>query len=289
MYSISNNIISIQVANRGAELQSLYHKQHKLEYMWNADPLYWPKKSPVLFPIVGGLKNNTYRYKNKDYKLNRHGFARENDFELTEQTGTSLTFSLKSDEHTRLVYPFNFIFSVKYTLEENKLHISFIVDNNGEENMFFSVGAHPAFAVPLVDGTSYEDYYLKFSELESAGRWPLSNEGLIEDSSIPFLNNQDVLQLQKDLFYKDAVVFKHLKSNSISILSEKTSHGIAVTFDDFPYMGIWAAKDANFVCIEPWCGIADNVNVTGNLEDKEGIHTLSPKKEFIRSYTINVF
>lgn len=288
MHSISNDIISIEVSNRGAELQSLYHKQHKLEYMWNADPLYWSKKSPVLFPIVGALKENTYRYNGKDYHLNRHGFARESDFEISEQNNNSITFSLKSNEETKLVYPFSFVFSVKYTLDQNKLHISFIVENTGDENMYFSVGAHPAFAVPLVGGTTYEDYYLKFDETESAERWTISKEGLIE-KAVPFLNTQNKLQLKKELFYKDALVFKNLTSNSIAIASDKTTHGVKVEFNGFPFMGIWATKDANFVCIEPWCGIADGVNASGNLEDKEGIHSLSAGQQFIRTYTIEVY
>ena len=288
MHSISNNIISIEVSNRGAELQSLYHKQHGLEYMWNADPAYWAKKSPVLFPIVGGLKGNTYRYAGKDYKLNRHGFARESDFELTEKTNTSLTFSLASNEQTTLIYPFDFIFSVKYTLEENKLNVSFRVENTGEEAMFFSVGAHPAFAVPLVEGTSYEDYFLKFNEHETTERWTLSSEGLIE-KAVMFLHDQSTLPLKKELFYKDAIVFKDLRSSSITIASHKTPHGVKVIFNNFPYMGIWAAKDADFICIEPWCGIADSVHSSGNLEDKEGIISLAARQQFERTYSIEVY
>jgi len=289
MHSISNNIISIKVVSKGAELQSLCNGQHKLEYMWNGDPSYWAKRSPVLFPIVGGLKGNTFNYKGKDYQLNRHGFARDNDFELADRTGTSLTLSLKSNAQTKRSYPFDFLFSIKYTLEQNKLLITFIVENTGDKNILFSVGAHPAFAVPLIKGSNYEDYYLKFSENENAARWPLSNEGLIENEAIPFLQSQAKLQLKKELFYKDAIVFKNLKSTSVSLISDKTSHGVKVEFKGFPYMGIWAAKDADFVCIEPWCGIADSFNASGNLEHKEGIQSLVPQEQFERSYSIEVF
>jgi galactose mutarotase-like enzyme len=289
MHSISNNIISIKVANKGAELQSIYHSEYKLEYMWSGDAMFWPKKSPVLFPIVGGLKGNTYHYKGKDYQLNRHGFARDHDFELAEQTNTSLTFFLKSTEQTKQVYPFTFLFSVKYKLEENKLLITFLLENTGDENLLFSVGAHPAFAVPIIEGTKYEDYYFEFSENEESGRWPLSIEGLVENESLPFLQSQNKLQLTKELFYKDAIVFKNLNSTSISVVSDKTPHGVKVEFEGFPYMGIWAAKDANFVCIEPWCGIADNVNASGNLEDKEGVQSLPPHEQFEKTYSIEVF
>ncbi len=124
MHSISNDTISIKVADKGAELQSIYHNQHELEYMWNGDPSYWSKKSPVLFPIVGTLKNDSYNYKGKDYKLSRHGFARDNDFELIEKTNLFLAFSLKSNELTKTFYPFDFVFSVKYALQENKLWVN---------------------------------------------------------------------------------------------------------------------------------------------------------------------
>jgi galactose mutarotase-like enzyme len=289
MHSILNNIIAIEVSEKGAELQSIYHKQHKLEYMWSGDPAFWAKKSPVLFPIVGGLKNNTYRYKGKEYQLGRHGFARDNNFELAEKTNSSLTFSLKSNEQTKAIYPFDFKFNIKYSLQENKVQVTFIVENTGSENLLFSVGAHPAFAVPLAKGTQYEDYYLQFSQSEDAGRFPLSLEGLIETTPTALLKNENCLPLKKELFYKDALVFKHLKSDAIAIGSDKTSHGTKVSFPDFPYMGIWAAKDADFVCIEPWCGIADSVNAAGNLEDKEGINILSPKGRFEVGYGIEVF
>lgn len=289
MHSISNDSITIKIANKGAELQSLYHKQHKLEYMWSGDPSYWAKKSPVLFPIVGGLQNNTYRYKGKEYQLSRHGFARENDFELIDKTDSSILFSLKSTEKIKQAYPFDFVFSVKYSLRQNVLQVSFIVENTGTDNLLFSVGAHPAFAVPLVDGTAYEDYYLQFSERENAQRWPLSSEGLIETSSAPLLQNENRLPLKKDLFYEDAIVLKHPASNAISVVSDKTPHGLQVDFTGFPYLGIWAAKDADFVCIEPWFGIADSVNATGNIEEKEGINTLKSEAKFEVSYTIEVF
>jgi galactose mutarotase-like enzyme len=289
MHSISNETLLIKVADKGAELQSIYHKQHELEYMWSGDPASWPKKSPVLFPIVGELKNHTYSYKGKEYQLGRHGFARENNFALVEETGQSLTFSLKSNEQTKASYPFDFEFSVKYSLQENKLKVTFIVENTGLEPLLFSVGAHPAFAVPLVKETNYNEYYLEFNRPEEAGRWPLTSEGLIQTLPTPLLKNTNKLPLKKELFYKDAIVLKQLQSDSISLLSDKTDRGIKVQFKGFPYVGIWATKDADFVCIEPWCGIADSENTAGNLEEKEGINTLGIKETFQVAYTIELF
>ena len=289
MFTISNNILSIKISEKGAELQSIFHLPNNLEYLWSGDEKFWAKKSPVLFPIVGGLKNNTYTFNGNDYKLSRHGFARDHVFQLKEQSESSITFCLTSSEQTKAIYPFDFLFSIKYSLENNQLQVAFSLENIGNGEMFFSVGAHPAFAVPLNENLAYEDYYLQFNQPENAQRWPLSADGLIENESVTFLDNQDKLPLKKDLFYKDAVVLKQLQSNSISILSHQSDNGVKVTFDGFPYVGIWAAKDADFVCIESWCGIADRVNATGNLIDKEGIIKLEAGALFERSYSIEVF
>ena len=147
----------------------------------------------------------------------------------------------------------------------------------------FSVGAHPAFRVPIADGTVFEDYQLLFSHVENAGTWPLSAGGQVENFTTPLLDNTNLLPLAKALFYKDALVFKHLASNAISIVSQKTPHGLRVEFNGFPYMGIWNAKDADFVCIEPWCGIADSVTATGQLAEKEGINALNTGEVFERT------
>ena len=289
MHFLSNEVLSIEIAAKGAELQSIYHLQNKIEYLWSGDSKYWAKKSPVLFPIVGGLKGNEYQYKGKTYHLGRHGFARDNDFEVSERTPESITFCLKSNEQTKLVYPFDFCFKVKYTLQSAQLTVAFIVENTGENELLFSVGAHPAFAVPIDKNLKYEDYYLHFNKTENAGRWPLSTEGLKEEKPVPLLENAAILPLQKELFYKDAIVLKNLKSDSISIVSDKSTNGVKVSFDGFPYMGIWAAKDADFVCIEPWCGIADSVKANGSLTDKEGIIKLPAKQTFEFAYIIDLF
>lgn len=289
MLTISNNFLEIKAASKGAELRSIFHKQTNIEYLWSGDPAFWAKKSPVLFPIVGGLKENKFIFEGNEYCLNRHGFARDNDFEVSEQDNTSIIFLLRSDKGTKSVYPFDFLFYVKYSIENTKLTVTFTVKNIGNKPMFFSVGAHPAFAVPINPEDGFEDYYLKFSDNENAEIYPLSGDGLIESIPVRFLQNADILPLKKELFYKDALVFKSLKSNSISILNNKSVNGVQVSFDGFPYLGIWSAKDADFVCIEPWLGIADSVNASGKLADKEGINKLQAYKTFEASYSIEIF
>jgi galactose mutarotase-like enzyme len=289
MYTIQSETLTVQIATKGAELQSIYNKQTNLEYLWDANPAFWAKKSPVLFPIVGGLKNNSYTYKGKTYHLSRHGFARDKEFLVTVEKDDLITFSLKSDDETFKVYPFHFLFSIEYAVSGNVLTIEYSVENTGNEEMVFSVGAHPAFKLPLIEHTSFDDYYLHFNSIENAGRYPLSPDGLLEKEPLAVLDNTDHLPLKKSLFYEDALVFKHLRSNSIAIKSDKTNNGLKVSFPNFPYIGIWNAKDANFLCIEPWCGIADNVDASGIIQEKEGINTLRSQETFTREISIEAF
>ena len=289
MFQISNEVLTVQISAAGAELQSIINNENALEYMWSGDPAFWGKKSPVLFPIVGGLKNGSYQHKGISYPLGRHGFARERVFTVRSHTTDSIRFSLVSDESTKEIYPFDFVFSVDYSLTNNRLTVKYIVENIGDETLLFSVGAHPAFKVPLVNGTDYDDYQLVFSNHETAGIYPLSAEGLIEKHAEPLLNNSNQIPLTKALFAKDALVFKELQSNYIGILNNQNSHGLKLHYTQFPFMGIWAAKNADFVCIEPWCGIADSVDASGELADKEGINQLEPAHSFERSWTVEVF
>ena len=289
MYSIENEHLHVVVASRGAELQSVINKAFGIEYMWSGDPVYWGKKSPVLFPVVGGLKNNQYTLNGQTYTLGRHGFARDREFLCTAQSESVVTFTLLADEQSLQVYPFPFRFLVTYTLAGNMLHVTYTVENTGDNNMYFSVGAHPAFRVPLVEGTSFDDYYLLFDAIEDTGRWPLSTEGLIKRHTVPVLHQANRLPLTKALFYEDALVFKHLRSSSIAIRSDLTPHGLTVAFPGFPYMGIWNAKDADFVCIEPWCGIADHTDVSGVLQEKEGINLLEPGNVFERTWSVTFY
>ena len=287
--TIENDQLRIAIQAHGAELDSIYHKEHQLEYLWSGDSAYWGKKSPVLFPIVGTLKDNTYTFKGEKYSLSRHGFARDRVFELEYQTADSAVFLLKSDAESFKNYPFHFEFRLHYALKINELCVTYGVKNLSDEPMYFSVGGHPAFQVPLVAGTFYEDYFIQLNETETFGRYPLSKEGLIETMPNAFLNNSNNIVLKHSLFYEDAIVLKHIKSNSMAILSDKTPHGLRMTFDGFPYFGIWAAKNAPFICLEPWCGIADMVNTTQELTEKEGINQLEIGEQFERTWRLEVF
>ena len=289
LFSIENEHIRAIFSARGAELQGLFSKDFQLEYLWNGDPAVWGKHSPVLFPIVGTLKNNSYFFEGKTYQLGRHGFARDLEFTVEEQHFEGIRFLLTSNAETLPHYPFSFAFRIGYHLHGQTLETIYTVSNTGPGDMYFSVGGHPAFRLPLVDGTRYEDYYLEFNEEETLPRWPISPDGLIEKKPVPLIKQTDVLPLSKELFWKDALVMKFPTSSVISLRSDKTDHGLDFHIDGFPYLGIWAAKNADFVCIEPWCGIADAVDSDQQLTHKEGVLKLAPGERFERTWKVDVF
>ncbi|MBZ4188015.1 aldose 1-epimerase family protein [Niabella beijingensis] len=288
IYQIENSVLKIAVSETGAELQSIIDKSTGQEYMWSGDPAVWGKHSPVLFPIVGTLRDNTYRYEGKDYHLNRHGFAREMNFSPVGQLRDELVFSLKSNGETLKLYPFDFELKLKYLLEGKTLKVTYDVGNSGNKKMWFSIGGHPAFKLPLFRGDAYAEYYLEFEEKETAGKWPIEEGGLLAQTPVPFLNNSNVLRLNKGLFAKDAVVLKELKSRKLAVRSEKNGKGFDFSWEGFPYLGIWAAPGADFVCIEPWCGIADTVGFDQDVTKKEGIEMLEPGQHFERSWIVTI-
>jgi galactose mutarotase-like enzyme len=289
MYSIENQVLRVLIAPKGAELQSIFNKEFQLEYLWGGDPVFWSKKSPVLFPIVGSLKNDTYYYQGHEYHLSRHGFSRDMLFDIAARQFDRIELLLRSSEQTQVLFPFSFEFRVKYRLDANKLETTYEVTNTGSGPMYFSVGGHPAFKVPLVDRLAYGDYFLEFNEEETLPRWPISPQGLIEKTPQPLMRQTNRLQLTKELFYQDAIVFKFPTSSILTLQSDKSDHGLDILFDGFPYLGIWAAKQADFVCLEPWCGIADSVDCDQQLFHKEGINQLAPRGVFQRSWTVTLF
>ena len=288
MQTLKNKNLTIKVNPKGAELTSLFNNENQTEYLWNADPAFWGKSSPVLFPIVGSLKENKYRFEGQEYTLSRHGFARDKEFMVEKMEESRITFLLTHDENTLKFYPFKFEFRLIYTLENNTLEVTYSVKNMGENKMYFSVGGHPAFAVPVAENTEYNDYYLEFNKTEIFKRWGLTSEGLIETQPVDFLIDTNKLDLTKALFYDDAIVFKNLESTSVILKSDKTNQQLKFDFEGFPYLGIWATKDANFVCIEPWCGIADAANHNQELTEKEGIIELDLGEIFERTWRVIV-
>ncbi len=288
MIILHNELLTATISPNGAELQSLISKTTGVEYMWSGDATYWGKFSPVLFPIVGSLKDDTYYYQEKAYKLPRHGFAREKIFAATQISETEVIFTIESDETTLAVYPFDFVFKLRYNLNSTSLSCTYEIENPGTKDLLFSVGAHPAFAVPNVKESEYEDYFLQFDNPEVLERYKLE-AGLIGTQTETIPTESGKLALSPSLFYEDAIVLKNLQSSCITFDCKKHSHGLHFHFNNFPFFGIWAAKDAPFVCLEPWCGIADSTAHNQQLTDKEGIIKLSPNASWERSWGVECF
>ncbi|MGY3052660.1 galactose mutarotase-like enzyme [Pedobacter sp. UYEF25] len=288
MITLENDHLKINVAEKGAELQNLISKETQIDYLWNADPTYWAKHSPVLFPIVGSLKNDTYFYKEKEYSLSRHGFARDHMFSIQKSQDNEATFVLKQNDETLKIYPFYFELAITYKLLDDRLIVSYVVKNTGQDDMLFSLGAHPAFAVPNTPNTNYEDYYITFNEDIKLKHYDLV-DGLVSDKMEEIVLSGHKMQLDHKLFKNDALVLKSLESNCVSLLNTQNHHGLHFHFDEFPYFGIWAAPNAPFVCLEPWCGIADSIKSNQKLIDKEGINVLVSSKQWSRSWEVECF
>ncbi|KQS26743.1 aldose 1-epimerase family protein [Dyadobacter sp. Leaf189] len=288
-YSIENEFLRIAVRQAGAELCRIQSKVTGTDFMWNADPDVWPSYAPVLFPVIGAIKNGFVRYNGKDYAVPRHGIVRNNpEVTLVEQTGSSLTFGLKSSEQTMKIYPFAFDFQVTYRLEEQRIMVSHKIVNKGDNEMLFSLGGHPAFKCPVQEGENYSDYYLEFEAVENDSTWLLTKDGLVGNETKKIFDNTNVLHLDHHLFDSDALIFKHLVSKQVSLRSTKSAQVVTVRFDDFPYLGIWAKPKGDFVCIEPWLGIADSADSDQNFETKEGILQLAAGETFRASFSIEI-
>ena len=288
-YTIENEKLLISVNQTGAELCQIQSVQTGKEFMWNANPDVWASYSPVLFPVIGAIKNGFVKYNENEYAVPRHGIVRNNpNVTFIGKTNDSLTFGLKYDDETLKIYPFKFEFQITYTLYENRIIVSHEVTNHGDEPMLFSLGGHPAFKCPLSDDEVYEDYYLEFEHVESESTWLLEKDGLVGNITKPILHNTNVLHLNGHLFDHDALIFKTLKSTQVSLRSTKSGQVVTLHYADFPYLGIWAKPNADFVCLEPWLGIADSADSDQNFENKEGILTLEAKSVFKALYSIEI-
>ncbi len=278
--NLSNNKISASINTIGAELSRL--EKNNKNYIWTVDEVFWNKTSPILFPIVGKLKNDSYSIIGRTYELPRHGFARNFEFKVEHQTEDSVVFVLESNAETLQQFPFEFELKLEYRLTENGLEINYLVSNKSNEVMPFSIGAHPAFAI----NNGFDNYSLVFNHSEKMISHQLKNEQF--DGSIREIEAKNgKINLDYSLFEKDALVFKELKSNEIT-LQHNNEFVLKISFEGFPYLGIWTKPNAPFLCIEPWCGLADNVNHNSAIFEKEGINLLQSQAIFSRTIKIEL-
>jgi galactose mutarotase-like enzyme len=280
-YTINNEFLTASFNPVGAELVALKTNQHN--YIWTVDEQFWNKTSPILFPIVGKLKDETYLYNNKNYNLPRHGFARNHKFEIIEQTDTKILFAMQSSLDTKEIYPFDFELQIGYILDNKTLKVSYNVINKNDFDMPFSIGGHPAFSLPH----NFKNYSLVFEHNEILKNYSLVNELLTDDFETIALINKN-LPLSYSLFEKDALIFKSLQSKSVTIFDNDQPY-LKISFNDFPSLGLWTKINAPFICIEPWLGYADNQNFKNDFTKKEGIINLNKNNSLKTKYTIEIF
>ncbi|UII27482.1 aldose 1-epimerase family protein [Fulvivirga maritima] len=268
-YILENNHLKISAKSQGAELTSIINKKTGKEMLWGGNPDFWGRHAPILFPFVGKLNDNNYTYQGTKYPMSQHGFARDMNFEIEEQSDNKLVFKLQSNAETLEKYPFSFELKLGYELKAETIIHTYEVKNTGTDTMLYSIGGHPAYSI---EG-DFDTHELSFEKEESELKRTHLHEGLLDEKKPFELKNHKVLPLNYPLFAEDALVFESLNSNEIS-LTNNGSKLLTMNFEDFPFFGIWTKPGAPFLCLEPWLGIADVKDFDGDLSEKKGIMKL---------------
>lgn len=294
--SISSNSLTASIDTMGAQLMSL--RKGESEYLWQGDSNWWPRRAPILFPIVGVLKNGEAESAEGTISLARHGLARLNQFEVVEQSPSSVTLRLKSTEETRKAYPYDFELKLIFSVAGDTLTQTYEITNPANVVLPFTLGAHPAFNIPIpsVEATSLDQYHLLFTRSWTSYGPSITDEGLC-DYTTPqrLIVDSDTLSLSWELIDREkSITLEDVPDRRITLATSteapSEAHGIQMDFEGFDYLGIWsAAPGCPFVALEPWCGIADTVDCDGIFEHKPGIISLEPGQSIAKTLNIKVF
>ncbi len=285
-YTISNSTYTLTVSDHGAEIRSL--KKDGVELMWQADPKFWGRTSPVLFPLVGNSWEKKTRFDGKEYEMSQHGFARDIDFTLLSKAEDELWFELKETEETLAKYPFSFILQLGYKLSSDGVEVLWKVINHADSEISFSIGGHPAFNCdPAKDKLLFTKKGQPVASPLKSGIIANDGSGCLSDRVKELSLTEGRLDLSYELFDEDALILEDRQADAVTIIDATGKELLTVTFDA-PLFGVWspAGKKAPFVCIEPWYGRCDRVGFTGQINEREYANTLAPKAEFSVSYTI---
>lgn len=290
MNILTNEFLEVGLHPKGAEIIKIVGKQDGLNYMWKRDPIQWANSAPILFPIIGKVVNDTYRVEGKEYHLTGHGFSRHSEYDVIESSDTKVVYQLKSNEELLKVYPYHFVLTVTYQLTGKELSCNCHVENIDSKEIYFQVGGHPAFACPLLEGESSNDYYLEFEKNETVKQRIIdSSVGFMSDQSSLFLDNEKRFFIRQQLFNTDAIVLEQLQSNYVDLKSFNHDKYIRFYMEGFNFLGIWAAKHVGgLIAIEPWVGHTDFAGFTGELKEKAGVCKLEKGKEFSCCFKIEV-
>ncbi|OED37682.1 hypothetical protein AB833_22710 [Chromatiales bacterium (ex Bugula neritina AB1)] len=280
---LHNSQLNVAISPVGAELQSMKSVASAEEFLWHGDPAWWAGQAPILFPIVGSLKNNTMSVDARDYEMARHGLVRGKLFNLLNHSSDSCLFSTSADASTLLNYPWQFELRVNFSLHNNRIDIGYEVINNDSTTMIFTLGSHPAFSLP---GTIAE-YAIRFNQPETLQRFHLDDSGLLAIHGTDYMKNTTRVELHKNLFDEDALVFKNIKSGTVDLLHGENVR-VSVDTGGAPHLGLWAKPGAPFVCIEPWFGYSDNVDSDGNFKNKPAMIHLPAGDSFSNTWSITI-
>lgn len=288
METLSNSILTVQIAEHGAELQSI--KKDGKEYLWQGDAKFWGRRSPVLFPIVGRVWNNKYRHAGNTYEIGQHGFARDMDFKLTNKEDKGAVYWLESTPDTLGKFPFPFRLLVGYLLEENKITVKWRVENLGAMDMYFQIGAHPAFYFPEFDAATKDRGFFVFDRKSDLEYIMPTEKGCVSpERHVLKLNKEGLMPIDIHTFDCDTYIFDNKQLKKITLLDKKKKPHISLEFNS-PLVALWSPTkthpDCPFVCIEPWYGRCDSVGYSGELKDREWIQKLEPKETFDVEYKI---
>lgn len=289
-FYLENLKLKVTINQQGAELSSILSKENGNEYLWNADETYWKRHAPVLFPIVGSLKNGGYIVDGEAYPMSRHGFARDMDFKMVKQSdGKSILFRLEYNEETLKNYPYKFALEIAYKLDGYKLTTTWRVINLDDRDIHFQIGGHPAFMCPLSSRDKQSDYFINFDTDKDIEYSLLSKNGLVESEGNVLKNDGSLIKIDEHMFDKDALIIEKSGITKVTLCKPDGMSYLSVGFDA-PLFGIWspAGKKAPFICIEPWYGRADKENFSGDISEREYDNKLAPGEKFENSYFIEI-
>lgn len=287
-YTIKNSILQVVISSTGAEIQSVKSQHSGYEYIWQADPNVWQRHAPVLFPIVGKLQDDEYTYQGKTYHMTQHGFARDMEFTVEHQTAESITFLLTDTPETLAIYPFKFELRVNYNLLNNLLEENFSVTNRSDGEMIFGIGGHPGFNIPTDEKVAKEDFYFSTKPSRARVQIPLKGAYLDWDNR-SLASTNSLITLSDHLFKNDALIFQlRGHDNRVSLKTDTSNFHVNVWLRDAPFVGIWSQypKTADYVCIEPWWGIADRADTNQKLEEKYGMNHLDADATFTAGFSM---